>query len=377
MRFLIVDTYYPAFLGDFYARRPSLGARPYTEQWRALMDECFGTADFYSTHLNALGQEAAEVVANCEPLQRRWAEENGVRMDERPRYSLRLRRRVVPWLTRTPRDDWYFTILEAQLKASRPDVLYVQDMHALPPFFLQAVRPHVRVIVGQIASPTRPGADFRDYDLVLTSFPHFVERFRREGLKSAYFRIGFEPRVLERLHRTGAHDLAFVGGLSAAHSKRVLFLEEIARTQPLDFWGYGAEFLALDSPLRARFHGDAWGVAMYQALLNARISLNLHIDAAQGSANNMRLYESTGVGALLLTDRKDDLHALFEPGKEVAAYGSVEECREMIGYYLGHEEERQAVAAAGQARTLREHTYSHRMQELLEILGNQRALGSG
>ncbi len=107
---------------------------------------------------------------------------------------------------------------------------------------------------------------------------------------------------------------------------------------------------------------------MYQALHNAKISLNLHIDAAGNNANNMRLYESTGVGAMLLTDHKDNLHTLFEPGQEVVAYRSQEECSELIGYYLSHEAERQAIAAAGQARTLKEHTYAHRMQELVDIL---------
>ena len=368
MRFLIVDTYYPAFLRDFYAARPGLAAQPYAAQWRELMDQCFGTADYYSTHLRELGHEAEEVVPNCEPMQRAWAGENGVTLDETPQYSLILRRRIVPWLRRLPRDDWFFTILEAQVKAQRPDVLYVQDMHALPPFFLRAVRPYVRKIVGQIASPTQPGADFGDYDLVLTSFPHFVDRFRAEGLKSENFRIGFEPKVLTRLTRTPPTGVAFVGGLSAAHSQRVRFLETIARSHPLDFWGYGTDCLAADSPLRARLHGDAWGLAMYQALYNAKISLNLHIDAAENNANNMRLYESTGVGTLLLTDHKENLHTLFEPGREVAAYRSVEECVEMIGHYLSHEEERRGMAEAGQARTLREHTYAHRMRELTEIL---------
>ncbi len=368
MNFLIVDTYYPAFLRDFYASRPELSSQPYSVQWRALMDQCFGTADFYSTHLRELGHEAAEVVPNCEPLQRQWARENGVTLDEALRYSLVLRRRIVPWLRRTPHDDWLFTILEAQVKAQRPDILYIQDMHATPPFFLEAVRPYVKKIVGQIASPTHPGADFRHYDLVLTSFPHFVERFRKDGLKSEYFRIGFEPKVLGRLTRTDLVDVTFVGGLSSAHSQRVRFLETIAQAQPIDFWGYGAEHLAANSPLKARSHGDAWGLAMYQALRNAKISLNLHIDASENNANNMRLYESTGVGTLLLTDHKDNLHTLFAPDTEVAVYHSKEECIEKIHFYLTHEQERAAVAAAGQARTLQEHTYAHRMRELVDIL---------
>jgi spore maturation protein CgeB len=82
----------------------------------------------------------------------------------------------------------------------------------------------------------------------------------------------------------------------------------------------------------------------------------------------LRLYEATGVGTLLLTDWKENLHEIFIPGKEVVAYRSPEECAELIHYYLTHEEERQAIAAAGQQRTLREHTSYQRMQELVDIV---------
>ncbi len=368
MRFLIIDTYYAAFLSEFYASRPALSPQPYQVQWQALIDQCFGTADFYSAHLRELGHEAEEIIPNCEPLQRQWAAEHGIVLDKTLQRSLYFRRKIVPWVRSTPRDNWFFTILEAQVKAYRPDILYVQDMHALPPFFLQAVRPFAGKVVGQIASPPASDADFRDYDLVLTSFPHFVDRFRQDGLNSEYFRIGFEPKVLSQITRREFVDSAFIGGLSSAHSRRVQFLESVAAVQPLDFWGYGVENLLPKSPLRRCYHGNAWGLAMYQALYNTKISLNLHIDAAGNNANNMRLYESTGVGTLLLTDAKDNLHTLFEPGKEVVAYHSAEDCIEKLNYYLSHEDERQAIAAAGQARTLKEHTYRHRMEELLPIL---------
>jgi spore maturation protein CgeB len=82
----------------------------------------------------------------------------------------------------------------------------------------------------------------------------------------------------------------------------------------------------------------------------------------------MRLYEATGVGTLLLTDKKDNLGELFEIGKEVLAYESPEEAAELISHYLNHPAEAAAIAHAGQARTLSEHSYAARMGELLPIL---------
>lgn len=74
------------------------------------------------------------------------------------------------------------------------------------------------------------------------------------------------------------------------------------------------------------------------------------------------------MGACLLTDWKDNLPNLFEPDIEVVTYRSAEECIEKVRYLLEHEADRQAIAAAGQRRTLREHTYYHRVERLTEII---------
>jgi spore maturation protein CgeB len=79
------------------------------------------------------------------------------------------------------------------------------------------------------------------------------------------------------------------------------------------------------------------------------LTLNHH-GAIPPYANNLRLFEATGVGTLLVTDWKAKLHDMFEPGKEVIAYRSAEECAELVKYYLEHDEERQAIARAGQQR---------------------------
>jgi len=86
----------------------------------------------------------------------------------------------------------------------------------------------------------------------------------------------------------------------------------------------------------------------------------------------MRLFEATGVGTLLITDWKMNLHDMFELGKEVVAYRSPEECIKLVQYYLEHDREREAIARAGQERTLREHTFYHRMQEVVEIVNRYR-----
>ncbi|MCI0621948.1 MAG: glycosyltransferase [Acidobacteria bacterium] len=363
MRFLIVDTYYPDFLRSVYTQHPRWDLKSYDSQWQALMAECFGTANFYSANLQKLGHEATEVVANCRPLQLAWAEEN--RLVLRHRFEHRKLWGIpVPWLAR----NWTYSILLAQVKSYRPDVVHFQDPIGTDPDLVREIRASVRLVTAQIASPIPPGVDFRPYDLMLSSLPHFVKHFSQLGLRSAYFKLAFEPFVLDRVKRTAPHNAVFVGGLSRSHADRIQFLEQVSRRTSIQWWGYGEERLAQGSPLRRAYQGAAWAGAMYDKLFNARIALNHHIGISGDYANNMRLYEATGVGSLLLTDQKRNLAELFEPGREVVTYRSVGECVELIEHYLSHEEDRAAIARAGQQRTFREHRYYCRMQEYLELV---------
>jgi len=63
------------------------------------------------------------------------------------------------------------------------------------------------------------------------------------------------------------------------------------------------------------------------------------------------------------------LNDLFEVGKEVVAYSTPKEAAELVRYYLAHPAQADLIARAGQARTLRDHTYKQRMTELLPLLG--------
>lgn len=369
MRIAIVDTYYPRFLKAHYRQRSGLCRTPFDNQRQSLLDACFGTSDYYSRHLNRLGCEAQDLIVNCVPLQKRWAREHDIPFSTLamrvPHRTFRLPV-VGPWLSSLP---GLMEVATAQIKAFKPDVLYCQDLSFFPGNVLSQLKEHVGLVVGQIACPLPPEPFLKGYDLILTSFPHFVPRLRNLGIPSEYFRIAFDERVLSLLGDVPRDiDASFVGGISRHHGKALPLLEYIARRTDMRFFGYGARSLPRSSPVRRRHGGEVWGLEMYRALARSRITLNRHINVAENYANNMRLYEATGMGAMLLTDRKDNLGDLFEVGKEVVAYDSADEAVEMVRYYVDHPQEAAAIAQAGKARTLREHTYGRRMEELVPIL---------
>ena len=390
MKFLILNTDYPEFLRWHYAQHPGLERESYQEQIRVRMDSLFGVADFYSHNLRNLGHEAWDIHASNRFMQEAWAKEHRVRAGGLLPCSGRragFHRVVARLAVRSPlrylkssfrseplsaerQPDWFYEILRAQIDHYKPDVLLNQAMDAGIGHFLKEMKPSVRLLVGQhAATPLPDSAGLDGYDLVVSSFPPTVDRFRQQGIPAELNRLAFEPRVLARLKREKrCHGVTFIGGLYRIHSSRVGFLECVCAQLPeTSIWGPGVDRLSPASVIRRCYMGQAWGREMYEILHNSRIALNHHGDIPP-FANNLRLFEATGVGALLITDWKANLRDMFEPGKEVMTYRTPEDCAELIRYYLDHEDERATIARAGQERTLQAHTYPKRMQELVEIV---------
>ena len=373
LRILVVDTYYPAFLAAHYAARPGLEERAYDEQLASLIEQSFGTSDAYSSNLCSLGHEAVDIIANCQPLQVRWALERGIE----PGHSRRFVDLPGP-AGSLARRSLLRRIALGQIEAHDPQIVYLQDLWFFGSNDFDLLRRQGRFIVGQIASALPAEKTLREFDLLTTSFPHYVDRFRRRGLEAEYLEIAFHEAVRGRVADRGTtfdptapreYAISFIGGLDpSVYATTTPMLERAATELDLDIWGYDGNKLSADSPLLRGFHGAAWGLDMYTILARSCIALNRHGDIAEGYANNMRLFEATGAGALLVTEAGKNLSQLFEPDREVVGYTGADDLVDKLRYYSEHEDERRQIAAAGQARTLKEHTYSRRIDELASLL---------
>lgn len=189
------------------------------------------------------------------------------------------------------------------------------------------------------------------------------------GIKSEYLRWCFEASIAKELgRRQKKYDIVFVGGYSPHHGQGSKVLEQLAKKIQVDFWGYGEQSLSPTSPIRQNFHGQAWGREMYKIFGEAKIVVNRHINVAGNVANNMRMFDVTGMGTLLITDSKPNMGEFFEVGKEVVTYKNGDDLVKKVKYYLDRPNERVAIAKAGQKRTLGDHSYAVRMRELDAIL---------
>ena len=86
------------------------------------------------------------------------------------------------------------------------------------------------------------------------------------------------------------------------------------------------------------------------------------------AAVNQRVFDVPAAGGFLITDFKEQLAEVLEPGKESVCYHHPGEIPDLVRFYLAHPEARRRIVAQGRARVLGEHTYRHRLQEMLTVL---------
>jgi spore maturation protein CgeB len=105
-----------------------------------------------------------------------------------------------------------------------------------------------------------------------------------------------------------------------------------------------------------------------------QININLHSSTyaqgvnPQGDFVNPRTYELAACGAFQLVDHRSLLADQFEAGKEIAVFHNLDECLSLIEYFKAYPDEAKQIAEAGRKRVLRDHTYTHRMEEAVTIL---------
>ena len=356
-RISILDTYYPDFLDNYPFNRDD----SYEQALAKILYEGFGTGDFYSLNLRKMGWECQDIIVNATHLQNKWADE-------------RLSTPATPT-----------GILFDQLVTFKPDVIFCQALGLIQ--HENAIRQyldcqHRKIIVaGQCSCPVNR-LHIPHYDVLFTSFPHYVPMFNHLGVRGIYNPLAFEPEVIQRVEsRYGfpafgnpyrPYDITFVGGVGTpSHwSSGMKFLGAVAKKfrDRAHFFGYGYEQLPMDSDITHYYQGRAWGLHMYRVYSKSKIVINRHGEVSQDYANNMRMYEATGMGAMLLTEAKTNLHHLFRPNHEVIPYQSIDDAIQLLEYYLEHDSERIRVADAGHAKTIAQHTYFERMELISVIL---------
>lgn len=369
IRFQQICFFYEGYLENFYAGKPSLENSTFCEIQKALFGDGFSAAHYFAQGMPEFGYDSQLIVASDRRMQMAWKRENA------PGLELDGQQMPVPGGYGRFLSDELLRILVAQVNHYDPDVLYLQDPVGTDTRFLRMLKKIPRLVVGWRAADIPRGCDWSGIDVMVSNHRPSLEIGKKNGIRwQERLQPGFPEWINEKNHGVEfAHDVTFTGGVSPSHGNRIKILTGVSSALLRGGVDFSLDYFLdaeprLPSGICMHSRGKVWGMEMYRILKASRININVHIDLAANEAANMRLFEATGVGGFLLTDDKDNIRDFFEPGKEIETFRSVDELVEKAIYYLSHEDQRLAIARAGQEKCLKSFTLRNSASNLDQII---------
>ena len=373
LRLLQWDDWYPAHLDALYMANPRLGIAAPRVQEKALIRDGFSAIHVMAPYLPEM--EGIYCVGNCRPQVQAWMRFLGL-----------------PMLAST--GDWEAEALRRMVGILRPDVLYIANPIHFSANFLRTLPYTPRLIMAWRAADVPLGTDWTGYDVMLSALPRMLALATSLGARaSELFYPGMPDWIAQAVKDVPKNtDVVFAGSLSPSQHARRFHLLNMLAESALDKGFSLALHLAcapggLTPAMRHFWRPPVFGLEMHKALARGRIVIDCQggigvmgpdgrrlIDLAAGDTANMRLWEATACGSLLLTEAFPGLSRIFEPDKEVAVYMDDAQCLEKLYYYLEHPEACEHVAEEGRRRCLGAWNMRHQAARFHRII-TQRLAG--
>jgi spore maturation protein CgeB len=185
------------------------------------------------------------------------------------------------------------------------------------------------------------------YDLCMVGNIAEIDQYKSWGVKEAHFwpngfRINdYDPNITEEQILTGIRGIPVTMMCERESPWRRERLDKFASAHP------GGAYFGKGWP--NGFLPEADRIPLLQ---KTKIGINIHNSTGP---INFRTFYLPANGVLQVCDNKQHLGKIFELGKEVIGYDSMEEAIDLVHYYLQHDDERKQIALNGYRRTMKDY----------------------
>lgn len=202
----------------------------------------------------------------------------------------------------------------------------------------------------QMALFLAPAFDFWWTDNRLT-----VPEYRTAGARPIHAYLGANEEFFCPIKVEKKFDLSFIG---SAHSYRPHILKAISDTG-INVAAFGSGFSSNRVTLEE----------MVRIFSSCHINLGFAgIGARELGQGHKTLkgrdFEVPICGGLYMTEYTDEIKNIYEVGKEIVCYHTLDELLETVRYFMAHPDEMEQIRQAGRERALRDHTMSRRFEQV-------------
>jgi len=202
----------------------------------------------------------------------------------------------------------------------------------------------------------------KEFDYVGVVTTAIKDTYNAAGVNWFYWQIGFEEHKSTKFSKMPTHDVVFMAnGYSKA---RVDLASKLREMRGVDVGIYGSW------PGNIRANGNTLydfdrGAALYKS---SKIAIgDSQWPHAAGFVSN-RLFQALAAGAFLMHQEFDGMEELLglKDGEHLVVWNTWEGLREKIDYYLARPDLRRRISKSGEEFVRKNHSFDHRVGELLE-----------
>lgn len=201
----------------------------------------------------------------------------------------------------------------------------------------------------------------KQFDHVFLCHKAQIADFIRDGIDASkihYLPVAAEPDCYKPYPIMKKWDWCFIGHLNSSH--RIDLVDRFVKEFDL---GDGKGYLGWRFP-QIQGHNILDDVAKKFSMSRLVINDSIKNDL------NMRTFEAMATGTTLLTQENEPLLELFTPGIHLTTFKTIDEAVMRARYLLDNPETCEAIGKAGLKEVLNEHTYNHRVLEILKTALN-------
>ena len=187
----------------------------------------------------------------------------------------------------------------------------------------------------------------RIFDHSLIAQKSFATKLSQDGIRSVtWFPLAYPASKMPTLNNNKKYDVSYVGSLN------------------WDLYPERKKIFEMVNTKIDRFYFDT---ASPEDMFNIYSSSKIVINHSLKNDINMRIFESMGAGAFLLTNPIQDngLEEIIKIGRDFDIYKNLDDLSDKIDFYLQNDGAREEAAKYGQDKILNNHTYNNRVDYIL------------
>lgn len=378
--FLRISHLYPSIINYFINKYPDYKNKSYKELLNNLHLERFSVSNFYTYELKKLGYKCYEIISNIDFLQKKWLQENNV-------CAIGTN-----------------NILLEQIKYYKPNIIFIGNADLCQKQFIEELRKFksVEKILAYHCAPfTKKIIDnLKNVDGIVTCTKGYLKKIKlinnqkKLYLPHAFFQ--FSKNMIKNKKRK--IDLTFIGSIFLSqklHDNRIDFVYQVMKNFnknsfiAINFskfflikiiWHFFFTLLSFNFFQKftnlfkiifiyLKSNKPIFGKDMYKVLENSKIVINKHIEDTK-YAGNMRIFETTGSGSLLVSDNKKDLSEFFNINEEIITYKSNTDLIKKCKFFLKNNLHREKISSKGYKKTINKHNYLLRAKKMHNFIQN-------